>query len=106
MESNDRLSAEFSQTVSEGSTVASDTFRMPPYWHEDGDIILLVEEDDTTKRRDFRIHRLMLCLHSPVFRDMFSLGVNVVKENEISTVPIKGDSIKDVQELLKILYKG
>lgn len=103
MESNGQLSAESS--ISE--PIAIDVFKIPPYWYEDGDIFLLVEDDNQMEHK-FRIHRLMLCLHSPVFRDMFSLGenLNVGKEGDIPTVPMKGDSVEDVKELLKVIYKG
>ncbi|KIJ40235.1 hypothetical protein M422DRAFT_68559 [Sphaerobolus stellatus SS14] len=83
----------------------SDNYRNPPYWHEDGDIILIAQ-DTQGKEYRFRVHRFILCFHSPVFRDMHALGVQTIKAEETPTVPLKDDSVEDVCALLLVLYKG
>ncbi|KIJ40239.1 hypothetical protein M422DRAFT_256775 [Sphaerobolus stellatus SS14] len=84
----------------------SDTYCYAPYWHEDGDIILTAQ-DNQGKENQFRIHHIMLCLHSPVFREMYALGMQTIdKAEETPIVPLKDDSVEDVRALLLVLYKG
>lgn len=56
----------------------------------------------------FRVHRFILSLHSPVFRDMFDLpeqpGANVLYD-DVALVQMP-DSAEDVEALLYAFYYG
>ncbi|KIJ40237.1 hypothetical protein M422DRAFT_256773 [Sphaerobolus stellatus SS14] len=83
----------------------ADIYGSPPYWHKDGDIILTAQ-DNQGKEHRLRVHRLILCLHSPVFRDMSTLGMQTVNAEETPIVPLKGDDVEDIRALILVLYKG
>ena len=70
------------------------------FWFEDGDIVLSVTEDAV--EHHFRVHRPILTIHSPVFRDMLSIPQPSGGDN--LPVPLKGDSVEDVTALLGRLY--
>ncbi|KIJ40241.1 hypothetical protein M422DRAFT_780739 [Sphaerobolus stellatus SS14] len=77
--------------------------RHPPFWHENGNIILSVKDDHSGEEHQFKIHKYVLKLHSTVFRDMLEVG----QAHELcSTVALKGDSVDDVCALLRVLYTG
>ncbi|KAF8527205.1 hypothetical protein JB92DRAFT_3107721 [Gautieria morchelliformis] len=70
------------------------------FWFEDGDVILSVTEDGVEHR--FRVHRLILKIASPVFRDMLSMPRP--SGGEDLPVPLPGDSVQDLTALLGALY--
>ena len=70
------------------------------FWFEDGDIVLTVTEDGVETH--FRIHRAILTIPSPVFRDMLSMPQPPECEN--LPVPLQDDSLHDVKALLGALY--
>ena len=70
------------------------------FWFEDGDVVLSITEDGVETH--FRVHRALLTIASPVFRDMFSMPQPPEREN--LPVPLQGDSLHDVKALLGALY--
>lgn len=78
-------------------------YRSPPYWHDDGDIILSVKDHDQEHR--FQIHRIFLRVRSPVFRDMLAIGTQE-KSGEVPIVPLQDDTVQDVKALLSAIYTG
>ncbi|KIJ40245.1 hypothetical protein M422DRAFT_49199 [Sphaerobolus stellatus SS14] len=85
---------------------ASNPYKAPPYWHEDGDIILRVKEDNGEDHQ-FRIHKFVLTVHSQAFKDMVALGTQVHREySEVPVVELKDDAVADVRALLMVLYEG
>ena len=71
------------------------------FWEEEGDIIMSVTEDGVETH--FRIHRALLLLRSPVFREMISMGPPP-PEWEALPYPFQDDSLHDVKALLVALY--
>ena len=75
-----------------------------PFTTEDGDVVLRVGSDDV-----FRVHRLVLSLASPVFRDLFQTAQpdqpDAGQENLPPTIPIT-DSPESVDLLLRFIYPG
>ncbi|KIJ40280.1 hypothetical protein M422DRAFT_68581 [Sphaerobolus stellatus SS14] len=80
----------------------------PPFWHEDGDIILSALDPGANTECKFRVHKVLLSLQSPVFRDMFSMGGRNRDDSEdpCPVVPLRDDSVDDVRALLTVLYNG
>lgn len=72
----------------------------PDVWFEDGDIVLSVTEGGV--EHHFRVHRVILTMASPVFRDMFSMQQPSDRKNLPVSLP--GDSVHDLTALLKELY--
>ncbi|KAF8502573.1 hypothetical protein JB92DRAFT_3145916 [Gautieria morchelliformis] len=70
------------------------------FWFEDGDVVLSVTEDGV--EHHFRVHRLILKIASPVFRDMLSMPRPSGSED--MPVPLPEDSVQDVTALLGALY--
>ena len=70
------------------------------FWFDDGDMVLSVTEDGVETY--FRIHRAILTIPSPVFRDMLSMPQPPECENLL--VPLQDDSLHDVKALLDALY--
>ena len=70
------------------------------FWFEDGDMVPSVTADSVETH--FRIHRSILTIPSPVFRDMFSMPQP--PEYETLPVPLQGDPPHDVKALLGALY--
>ena len=70
------------------------------FWFEDRDIVLSVTADGVETH--FRIHRTILTIPSPVFRDM--LSIPQPPECETLPVPLQDDSLHDVKALLGALY--
>jgi BTB/POZ domain len=92
-------------STSPGAETSRDPDTLPPLWHEDGDIILAVPDIDKTYR--FRVHRLVLSLQSPVFKDMFQLGhKNEASDDADCPSVTLHDSLEDVRVFLKALYEG
>lgn len=75
-----------------------------PFATEDGDVDLRVGPDDT-----FRVHKLVLSLVSPVFKDLFRSAIpdqpGGGQEGFIPVVPI-ADSPESVDLLLRFIYPG
>ncbi|KAG9293220.1 hypothetical protein G9A89_010591 [Geosiphon pyriformis] len=67
------------------------------HYYEDGDILLIVENVS------FRVHRLILSLASPVFKDIFTLST-VSKDKLIPEIELKGDSVIHFELLLDYIY--
>jgi BTB/POZ domain len=72
------------------------------FWFEDGDVVLSVTEDGV--EHHFRVHRLILKIASPVFRDMLSMPRP--SGGEDLPVPLPGDSVEDLTALLGALYNS
>ena len=70
------------------------------FWFKDGDIVLSVTKDGIETH--LRIHRPILTISSPVFRDMLSMPQ--LPECENLPVPLQDDSLHDVKALLGALY--
>ena len=83
---------------------------MPPtfFTTSDGDIILHASTDSGPKH-DFRAHKFILSLASPVFKDIFTLpqpsGQKQDGESDIHTVDIP-DSPKVIDIILRFIYPG
>jgi BTB/POZ domain len=75
---------------------ASSTVRSGDFWFKDGDTVLSVTEDDV--EHQFRVHRSILIIASPVFRHML--------RDYQSVVTLSNDSVDDVTALLGALYVG
>lgn len=83
--------------------MSSDFFRT-----EDGDVILRAGQEPSPTH-DFRVHKFILSLASPVFKDMFAIpqppGQN---HNEQPDVPIiaVSDSPHVMDTILRLIYPG
>lgn len=77
----------------------SDPSQKPPYWFQDGDVILQVEPNER-----FRVHKAYLRSHSTVFQDLFASGENMGEGLQV--VPMQGDSAHEVRGLLRVIYEG
>ncbi|KIJ40244.1 hypothetical protein M422DRAFT_780740 [Sphaerobolus stellatus SS14] len=85
-------------------TKTDDIGRKPPFWHENGDIILSVKDAQANgEEHQFKVHKLILSLQSIVFLDMVELGG--IQENKCPIVHLPGDSVQGVRALLMVLYK-
>lgn len=83
--------------------------RHPSLYFEDGDVILCANAtDDIPHQVIFRVHRLILCFHSQVFRDMLTVGAPQSSPDNLyeglPLVSIAGDNFKDVESLIEIMY--
>ena len=83
-------------------TESTPTIEYDEFWFEDGDMVLSVTEDGVETQ--FRIHRAILTIPSPVFRDMLSMPQPPECEN--LPVPLQDDSLHDVKALLGALYSA
>ncbi|TDL14656.1 hypothetical protein BD410DRAFT_180950 [Rickenella mellea] len=74
----------------------------------DGDVVLSAKNDDGSKLF-FRVHKFILSLHSPVFKDMFSLPTpredSVQRYDGVSQVVEMSDRPDDLASLLLALYQ-
>ena len=74
-----------------------------PFTTEDGDVILRVAPDDT-----FRVHKVVLSLASPVFKDLFQTAQPDQLDRgqgHLPTIPIT-DPPESVDLLLRFIYPG
>ena len=75
-----------------------------PFTTEDGDVILRAGSDDT-----FRVHKIVLSLASPVFKDLFQTAqpdqADAGQEGLLPTIPIT-DPPESVDLLLRFIYPG
>ncbi|KAF7967059.1 hypothetical protein HWV62_35951 [Athelia sp. TMB] len=82
--------------VGEATTIT----QHPTFWFDDGSVILNVE---TTS---FRVHRSILCSHSTIFSDMFSLPrLSAAGEKGDCPVVDMPDRAEDFICLLQALYQ-
>jgi hypothetical protein len=74
----------------------------------DGDIILRAGQEPDSKH-DFRVHKFILSLASPVFKDMFTFpqppDQNWVEQPDISIVNVP-DRPKVLDAVLRFVYPG
>ncbi|TDL25284.1 hypothetical protein BD410DRAFT_744017 [Rickenella mellea] len=110
--------------LSQPDKVAKDNVKSVEVWFDDGNIVVGV--DTTTKGLDlrpvhpaseqrhlFKVHKSVLGMHSPVWKDMFELpqprhsNMDETTEDEYEGVPlmILPDTLKDVRDLLMLMYK-
>jgi hypothetical protein len=84
---NDALMADSDMTTSE-------------LWFPDGNIIL------EARNRRFKVHHGVLSLHSPVFKDMFTLPIagNVPAQEGEPPVVVLHDAGMDVEYMLREFY--
>lgn len=66
----------------------------------DGDIVLRAQGPS---RRDFRVHKLVLSLASPVFRDMFSIPTSGVPRPDLGVVDVT-DPPQALELVLRFIY--
>ena len=75
--------------------------RSSKFWFEDGNVVLQAEHTQ------FRLHRSILSMHSPIFRDMFACSL---PENGpmVDGCPLicLSETLEDVKNFVKILYKS
>ncbi|KAJ3492732.1 hypothetical protein NLJ89_g11174 [Agrocybe chaxingu] len=86
--------------TSECSTIPP-ILRSEKFWFADGNIILQAENTQ------FKVHRSFLSSQSPIFHDMFSIPQPPVVDDAIvegCVVVHLQDMVKDVQNLLELLY--
>ena len=85
---------------------ANAAMQSTPYF-DNGDIIITCPSRDKAKRdRHFRVDKIVLCRHSPVFRTMLSLPGKPGSEDSmdgVSTVYIP-DGAEDMEGFLKAMY--
>ncbi|EAU82742.1 hypothetical protein CC1G_10647 [Coprinopsis cinerea okayama7 len=74
----------------------SPLFRFP-----DADVVLLSGGSDATT--EFHVHRRVLSLASPFFRDMFSLPQDPSKPNDIPRIPV-AEPAPVLEKLLQLVY--
>ena len=80
---------------------------MPPYEFtaDDADIILRASRCDAP--RDFRVHRIILSIVSPVFKDMFDVPQPIPPASPAeATIPIINvdDTPEDLEVFLRVIY--
>ena len=81
--------------------------RHPEVWLSDGNIVVVAQNTA------FRIHKSVVSLHSPVFRDLFSIpqppstadGTDDETVDDCRVVRVS-DTSYDVRELLRAIYYG
>ena len=81
-------------------------------WFEDGNIVLLVEDDNQNPLRAFKVHRSVLARHSEVFQTMLDIpqptpGTSSMIEH-IDDCPVVRmyDHPNALSDLIKALYDG
>ena len=92
-EDNDETNFQVKETVK--------VVRSSKFWFEDGNVVLQAEYTQ------FRIHRSVLSMHCPIFRDMFacSLPENGPMVDGCPLIHLS-ETLEDVKNLVKILYKS
>ena len=75
--------------------------RSSKFWFEDGNVVLQAENTQ------FRLHRSILSMHCPIFRDMFACSL---PENgpTVDGCPLIhfSETLEDVKNFVKILYRS
>src|SRR6266702_2179967 len=81
-------------------------------WFEDGNIVLLVEDDNHNPLRAFKVHRGVMARHSEVFEAMLDIpqpttGMSSMIEH-IDGCPVVRmyDHPEELSDLIKALYDG
>lgn len=74
-------------------------FKRGSLWMMDGNIVI------KAGRVRFRVHKSVLSLHSPVFRDMLQLPPPPSEANKFPTVELHDDP-KELEIMLKFLYNS
>jgi hypothetical protein len=80
-------------------------------WFEDGNIILLVEDDDHNPLKAFKVHRGLLARQSEVFDAMFDIpqptsSMDSIEHVDGSPVIRMYDLPNELSNLIKALYDG
>ncbi len=86
------------------------TIRGDP-WFVDGNIILLVEDDDHRLLKAFKVHRGVLARQSEVFEAMFDIpqpasGLDSIDQIDGCPVVRMYDLPNELSDLIKALYDG
>lgn len=91
-------------------------FTIPPAsrgdpWFEDGNIILLVGDDDRRMLKAFKVHRGVLARQSEVFETMFDIpqpapGLESIEQVDGCPVIRMYDLPNELSDLIKALYDG
>jgi hypothetical protein len=91
-------------------------FTIPPAsrgdpWFEDGNIILLVEDDDHRMLKAFKIHRGVLARQSEVFETMFDIpqpapGLDSIEQVDGCPIVRMYDLPNELSDIIKALYDG
>jgi len=92
-------------------------FTIPPAnrgdpWFEDGNIILLVEDNDQHVLKAFKVHRGVLARQSEVFEAMFDIpqpttaSVDPIEHIDGCPVVRMYDLPNELSDLIKALYDG
>ncbi|TDL16682.1 hypothetical protein BD410DRAFT_901871 [Rickenella mellea] len=84
----------------DGYIPVTDRKRYPTLWFDDGNIVL------TTNVSQFRVHRSLLSMNSPVFADMFSMPQTDRLEDTVEGLPVVeiSDDDTDLTHLLYFFY--
>ena len=81
--------------------VTDKVVRSSKFWFEDGNVVLQAEHTQ------FRLHRSVLSMHCPIFRDMFACSL---PENgpAVDGCPLIhfSETLEDVGNFVKILYRS
>jgi hypothetical protein len=87
------------------SAPSSEPVRDSALYYEDGDIVLSAKDDAETTHL-FRIDKIFLKRHSPVFTDMLSNSPESELREEYDGVPVVqlSDAFVDVAAMLRTLY--
>ena len=81
--------------------LSPDPIKSEDSWFDDGDVVLSVTKDDV--EHHFRVHRVILTIASPIFRDMFSMPQPT--NGDVSELfSLHDDSVEELEALLGILY--
>jgi len=101
-----RIEEEFGGKCKHYAVPRPDNDLRTPYevlWHTDGNVILRAAEGTL-----FRLHHSILSIHSIVFRDMFSLGIQAPDAETFEGCPVvdMSDSVYDLTHFLLPLYAG
>ena len=81
---------------------------MPPstfFTTPDGDVILRADQG-SGQEQDFRVHRLVLSLSSPAFKDMFELASPDANVGQPVPVVQLADPPETIDTILKFIYPG
>ena len=91
-------------------------FTIPPAnrddpWFEDGNIVLLVEDDNHRLLKAFKVHRGVLARQSEIFETMFDIpqpppGLDPIEQINGCPVVRMYDLPNELSDLIKALYDG
>ena len=95
-------------TSAPGPTTSTEKYtHSSALYYEDGDVVLSANDKDGNTVL-FRVDKLFLKRHSPIFADLFALPAGPEKREEYDGVPIVHlpDCSEDVAVMLKAIYNG